>query len=215
MFRQGFPCVLLCTLLALSASCKKRDTATSTTPETAADRGCEHDTELNLAFPKTWPYPADDRQLRWRGPSMRVELQVKPRNSAPVTGSSRWKDGEGMEIVDSQIVVHKARRVVAKRDLTVSREVWDQGRKIVQSMLAVEAGATVEFLLYDSRGTCLIMTPQGLASVSCNLQDTFDTVTPDNPYACEETWWLKVDQGKMTRGWFKFDPKRMERVSAK
>ena len=120
-----------------------------------------------------------------------------------------------MQIVDSEVVVHKARRVVAKRDLAVRREVWDQGRKVVRTELAVKAGTTVDFLLYDSRGSCLIAMPEGLASVACDLQDTFDTVTPDHPYACEETWWLKVDRAKTTRGWFPFDPERMERVSAK
>ncbi len=215
MFRKDFGRLFLCALLVLGTSCKKQDTVASTTPATARSTGCEHDAAVNLVFSKTWPYPADDRQILWRGPSLRVRLRMKPRSSSPVTGSTRWKDGEDMQILDSQVVVRKARRVVAKRELALSREIWDQGRKIVASTLAVEAGATVDFLLFDSRGACLIMTPEGLASVACDLHDTFENVTPENPYACEEIWWFKVDQGKTTRGWFTFDPERMERVSAK
>lgn len=214
MLRRNFRGLLLLALLALGTSCKKENTGTSAA-EAAAYSGCEHDTKVNLAFPKTWPYPADDREIRWRGTSMRIGLQMKPHSSAPRTGTTSWKDGEDMKVIDSQVVVRKARRVVAKHDLAVRREVWDQGRKLVQTTLAVKAGGTVDFVLYDSRGSCLIVTEEGLASVACDLDGTFDTVTRDNPYACEEVWWFKVDKARTTRGWFRFDPERMERVSAK
>ena len=208
--------LILVLSVALLSGCKKADgtagTTVASTPE--APRGCDHEQRTNVVLPHTWPYPADARKIRWADGREKTGLKIKPRGVAFRTATVTWDKGQDMGASDSQVVVTKPRRLVAKRDMQVRREVWDQGRRIEATASQINKGDVVSFLFFDSRGSCLVLVGGDTGSVSCTLDDSFEGLSAEHPFACEQVWWVKVRKAKRSKGWLVFDEKLMKRVEA-
>jgi hypothetical protein len=175
--------------------------------------GCDHDIESNAVAKHAWPFPAEARNVRWGDHYKKTRLKLKPRSAAFVTATVTWKEGELIEVEDSEIVIHKPRRVTAKHDVFVTRKVWDQGVEIERTVKVASAGDITNFLFYNSRGYCMILSDEGPAWTKCTLEGSFDGVTAEQPLACEQTWWIKVRKSKVDKGWMPFDDALMARVS--
>lgn len=175
--------------------------------------GCDHDAESNAIAKHAWPFPAEARDVRWGNKYKRMKLKLRPRSAAFVTATVTWKKGELIEVEDSEIVVRKPRRVTAKHDMFVTRKVWDQGVEVERTVKAASAGEITSFLFYNSRGYCMILTDEGPAWTKCTLDGSFEGVTAEQPFACHQTWWIKVRKSKVDKGWMPFDDALMERVS--
>jgi len=201
---------------ALATSCKKSEgsAATVTAASTAERIGCNHDLNTRAVAKHSWPFPADARDLRWVGGYARVKLKLRPSPAAFVTATVQWKQGELIPIEDSQVWVTKPRRLVAKRDLYVERKVLEQGIEVDRTELAVAAGEVGSFLFYNSRGMCMVETEQGSGWTPCTLQDAFEGLSSEHPFACEQTWWVKVRKSKVDQGWTPVALDLMERVPA-
>ncbi|MDH3201632.1 MAG: hypothetical protein OEM15_12135 [Myxococcales bacterium] len=174
--------------------------------------GCDHDIESNATAKHAWPFPAEARNVRWGNQYEKMKLKLKPRPAAFITATVTWKKGELIDVEDSEIVVQKPRRVLAKHDLFVTRKVWDQGVQIERTTKAVSAGDVTSFLFYNSRGYCMILTDDGPAWTKCTLDGSFEGVTAEQPFACEQTWWIKVRKSKVDKGWMPFEDAFMMRV---
>ena len=207
--------VMLLSGLATSG-CKKGDSsAGATTAESAAEIiGCDHDVKSNAVAKHSWPYPADSRDLRWGTQYKKTRLKLKPTSAAFVTATVTWKQGELIEVEDSEVQITKPRRLVAKRDLYVRRKFWDQGVQVEREYLAVAEGAVGNFLFYNSRGLCMVGTESGPGWTPCTLDDAFEGLTAEHPHACEQVWWVKVRKSKVDQGWMPFEPAFMEREPA-
>jgi hypothetical protein len=206
-------------LVLLWGGCKKADDSPSTTAARAEGRasagpGCQHDFETHVVVKHTWPYPADVKDLRWVDRYTKVKLRLKPVHAAFFTATHTYKKGDYIHVEDSQVHILKPRRLVAKRDLYVQRKVWDQGTQVQQRALAVAKGEVGSFLFYNSRGMCMLDTDQGPGWTPCTLDDAFEGLSAESPFACEEVWWVKVVRSKVEQGWMPFDPALMERVSS-
>jgi len=59
---------------------------------------------------------------------------------------------------------------------------------------------------------CMLETEQGLGWTPCTLDDAFEGLSADDPFACEQTWWVKVRKSKADRGWMPVMPDLMDRV---
>lgn len=175
--------------------------------------GCDHDIESNAIAKHAWPFPAESRNVRWGNTYKKMKLKLKPRSAAFVTATVTWKKGELIEVEDSEIVVRKPRRVTAKHDMFVTRKVWDQGVQFERTVKAASAGDVTSFLFYNSRGYCMILTDEGPAWTKCTLDGSFEGVTAEQPFACQQTWWIKVRKRKVDKGWMPFDDVLMVRVS--
>jgi len=46
----------------------------------------------------------------------------------------------------------------------------------------------------------------------CTLDDAFEGLSEEHPFACEQVWWVKVRKSKVNRGWMPTDLAFMERV---
>ena len=216
--------LILVLSVALLSGCKKADrtsgTTAASTPEASAPglpdatSGCDHDQRTNVTLPHTWPYPADAREIRWTDGREKTGLKIKPRGVAFRTATVTWKKGQDMGASDSQVVVTKPRRLVAKRDMQVRREIWDQGRRVEATAGEIKKGDVVSFLFFDSRGSCLVRFGGGTGSVPCTLEDSFEGLSAEHPFACEQVWWVKVRRAKRSKGWLVFDEELMERVDA-
>ena len=174
--------------------------------------GCDHDVRSAAVARHAWPYPAEAKNILWGTRYKKMELKLKPVEAAFVTATLTWKEGELIEVQDSDVVVHKPRRVVAKHDLHVTRKVWDQGTRVSRTTKAVSEGEDAYFLFYNSRGFCLIETEDGAAWTRCSLDGSFEGVSSEEPFACEQTWWVKVGKNRIDRGWMPFDEGLMMRV---
>jgi len=174
--------------------------------------GCDHDVESGAVAKHAWPFPAEARNVRWGEHYEKMKLKLKPRSAAFVTATVTWKRGELIEVEDSEIVVQKPRRALAKHDMFVTRKVWDQGVQVDRTTKAVSAGDVTSFLFYNSRGYCMILTEDGPAWTKCTLDGSFEGVSPEQPFACEQTWWIKVRKSKVDKGWMPFEDALMVRV---
>jgi len=199
---------------SLIAGCKKSDSSPSTVAAASTEKmsGCDHDGQSNAVAKHSWPYPADSRDLRWGNNYRQMKLRLGPSSAAFVTATVTWKQGELIVVEDSQVRVTKARRLVAKRDLYVTRKVWDQGIEVERTERAVAAGAVGGFLFYNSRGMCMLEMEQGAAWTPCTLDDAFQGLSAEHPFACEQTWWVKVRKSKVDRGWMPVELGLMDRV---
>ena len=210
------PLVALVALVALAASsgCHKGNSspAASTAESTSSIGGCDHDVGVNGVAQHSWPYPAEFRDLRWGTTYKKRHLKLKPTQAAFITATVTWKEGDLITVEDSAVVIRKPRRLVAKRDLYVTRKVWDQGIEVERSILAVAEGEVGSFLFYNSRGMCMVGTEQGPSWTPCTLDDAFEGLSEENPTACEQFWWVKVAKSKVDRGWMVVEPGLMERV---
>ncbi|MDH3726270.1 MAG: hypothetical protein OER77_01965 [Myxococcales bacterium] len=174
--------------------------------------GCDHDVGSSAVVKHAWPFPAEARNVGWGNHYKKMTLKLKPRPAAFVTATVTWKKGELIEVEDSEIVVRKPRRVLAKHDMFVTREVWDQGVQVERTTKAASAGDVTSFLFYNSRGYCMIQTDDGPAWTKCSLDGSFEGVSADQPFACDQTWWIKVRKSKVDKGWMPFEDAFMARV---
>jgi len=199
---------------ALGTACKKGDgtPGTATPAQAAPDSGCDHDLKSTALAKHSWPYPADHRDLRWGDTYQKVRLKLKPTSAAFVTATVTWKSGELIEVEDSEVLITKPRRLIAKRDLYVQRKVWDQGIEVERKLLAVANGEVGFFLFYNSRGMCMVGTKQGPGWTPCSLDDAFEGLSEEQPEACEQVWWVKVRKSKVDQGWMPVMPGFTERV---
>jgi hypothetical protein len=208
------PPVILLIVVITASGCKKSDvSAPSANAQSAVEAlDCNHDVKASAVANHSWPYPADLQDLRWGETYRKVRLKLKPTHAAFVTATVTWKEGELIGVEDSLVVIRKPRRLVAKRDLYVKRKAWDQGVEVERTYLAAAQGEVGSFLFYNSRGMCMVGTPDGPGWTPCTLDDAFEGLSEENPAACEQFWWVKVRKSKVDRGWMVVDPELMERV---
>jgi hypothetical protein len=202
-------------LASLAFGCQKGESSpASATPESATlDSGCEHDLESKAIAKHSWPYPAEYRNLRWGDKYRKMKLKLKPTNAAFVTATVTWKEGETIVVEDSDVLITKPRRLVAKRDLFVKRKVWDQGIQVERTFLAVAKGELGSFLFYNSKGQCMVGTEEGPGWTPCTLDDAFEGLSEEQSEACEQIWWVKVRKSKVNQGWMPVPPGFVERVA--
>ena len=205
-------CLLAATL---GTACKKTDGSPGTaTPASAAPGlGCDHDLKSSALAKHSWPYPADHRNLRWGDTYQKMKLKLKPTPAAFVTATVTWKSGELIEVEDSEVLIAKPRRLIAKRDLYIKRKVWDQGIQVERKLLAVAKGEVGSFLFYNSRGMCMIGSQWGPGWTPCSLDDAFEGLSAEQPQACDQVWWVKVRKSKVDQGWMPVMPSLMARVA--
>jgi hypothetical protein len=207
---------ILVATLAATGGCNKGDSSPGTSNAQAAVglRGCDHDDKVNAVAKHSWPYPADLRNLQWGDKYRKMQLKLKPTHASFITATVTWKKGALIGVQDSEVVIKKPRRLVAKRDLYVKRKVWDQGIEVERTYLAVAQGEVGSFLFYNSRGMCMVGTREGPGWTPCTLDDAFEGLSEEDPAACEQLWWVKVGKSKVHQGWMVVEPGLMERVSA-
>jgi hypothetical protein len=202
--------------LAATGGCNKGGSSPGTSNAQAAVglRGCDHDDKVNAVAKHSWPYPADLRNLRWGDTYRKMQLKLKPTHASFITATVTWKKGALIGVQDSEVLIKKPRRLVAKRDLYVKRKVWDQGVEVERTYLAVARGEVGSFLFYNSRGMCMVDTHGGPGWTPCTLDDAFEGLSAEDPAACEQLWWVKVRKSKVHQGWMVVEPGLMERVPA-
>ncbi|MFW2389001.1 MAG: hypothetical protein ACN4G0_11730 [Polyangiales bacterium] len=201
-------------LASLTLGCQKGESSPgSATHESATlDSGCEHDLKSRAIAKHSWPYPAEYRNLRWGDKYRKMKLKLKPTNAAFVTATVTWKEGETIVVEDSDVLITKPRRLVAKRDLFVKRKVWEQGIQVERTFLAVAKGELGSFLFYNSKGQCMVGTEEGPGWTPCTLDDAFEGLSEERPEACEQIWWVKVRKSKVSQGWMPVPLGFVERV---
>ncbi|UCF47865.1 MAG: hypothetical protein JSU89_11930 [Myxococcales bacterium] len=198
---------------ALATSCKKADASPATAkPSSEAMIGCDHEVKSSALAKHSWPYPADYRNLRWGSQYRKMKLKLKPTHAAFVTATVTWKEGELIAVEDSEVLITKPRRLVAKRDLYVKRKVWHQGIQVERTYRAAAKGEVGSFLFYNSQGLCMVGTESGPGWTQCTLDDAFEGLDAEHPFACEQVWWVKVRKSKLAQGWMPVEPGLMERV---
>jgi hypothetical protein len=205
---------LMLLLLAGGSGCTK-NAAPESASAAQADldpRGCNHEVKASAVAEHSWPYPADATDLRWGSIYRKMRLKLKPTNTAFVTATVTWKEGEFIRVEDSKLVIRKPRQLVAKRDLFVKRKVWDQGIEVERTFLAAAKGEVGSFLFYNSRGLCMVDTEGGPGWTPCTLDDAFEGLSEEDPFACEQYWWVKVRKSKVNQGWMVVAPGLTERV---
>jgi hypothetical protein len=209
--------ILTAVLIAgLVTGCKKGSSspaAATATPATEVVPGCDHDVRSNAVAKHSWPYPADHRNLQWGSHYEKMKLKLKPTHAAFVTATVTWRQGETILVEDSEVLITKPRRLVAKRDLYVERKVWDQGIQVQRTYLATAKGEVGSFLFYNSRGMCMVGTDQGPGWTPCTLDDTFEGLSEEHPFACEQVWWVKVRKRKVDQGWMPVMPELVSRLA--
>ncbi len=203
----------LALLLMPAGSCSKEGRGGASAKDAEAQGiECDHDIRMKAEVDHTWPYPAEYRDLRWAGGYAKLELRLKPSSAAFITGSLGVRDGDILRVLDSKIRITKPRRLVAKRDLMVKRMEWSQGVQVERSELAVAKGHVGNFLFYNSQGLCIIGTPSGPGWTECTLDDAFEGLSAQNPFACEQLWWIQVQKRKVDKGWTVVEPGLVERI---
>ncbi|MEM7139011.1 MAG: hypothetical protein AAF500_20730 [Myxococcota bacterium] len=173
--------------------------------------GCDHDLETNSTAKRAWPYPPEARDIRWGQKYRKNKLKLSPNPATFYTATVTWKKGELVPVLGSEVLIKKPRRVVAKNDVYVTRKVIDQGLEVKRREKVASAGEEVDFMFYNSRGFCMVHTKAGAAWTPCELDETFVGVTAEEPFACEQVWWVKVSKGKVDTGWMPFDSEFMSR----
>ncbi len=202
--------------LVLATACKKSsETEGSTTANEAASQGldCDHSVKVNQKVKHAWPYPADFRNLQVVGRSKTAKLKLKPTPAAFFTATVTWKDGDVVQVLDSELRILKPRRMIAKRDIFVTRREWSQGIEVERKYLAAAKGEVGEFLFYNSRGMCLVGTENGPGWSPCTLDDSFEGLSAERPHACEQVWWVQVQPRKVDKGWMIVDGEVMKRLA--
>lgn len=175
--------------------------------------GCNHDATSRAIIKHAWPYPADARNIEWMGqPYERIKLKLSPNPGTFYTATVSWRKGELVEVLDSWVYIKKPRRVIANEEIWVTRKVWDQGLKVDKQLKVASKGDEVDFLFYNSKRACMIETAEGPAWTHCTLGTTFEDVTVDAPFACEQVWWMEVEKSRPDKGWMPFEESLMRRV---
>lgn len=214
--------LIVVALLTTAVACKKGGTSAPTASPDPVGKvlayaapglsGCDHDLETTAVAKHAWPYPADARDIRWGDEYQKMRLKLNPNPAAFYTATLTWKKGEFIEVEDSEMVIRKPRQVVAKHDIVVTRKVIDQGREVKRTSTAVAAGEVANFLFYNSRGSCMILTDGKPAWAPCTLEGSFEGVSADAPFACDQSWWVNVRRSRSDRGWMPFDEALMDRI---
>ena len=200
--------------LLLSAGCKKDGAGPNAASSVSTGLECDHDVLLSAVVRHAWPYPADYRDLRWVGGYQMAELRLKPTPAAFITATISFRDGDVIEVLDSQVQIKKPRRLIARRDLFVTRREWSQGVEVERTELAVAKGEVANFMFYNSEGLCVIGTDDGPGWTPCTLDDAFEGLTAENPDACEQDWWVQAKKKrKIDKGWMIVDPATVERIA--
>lgn len=199
-------------LILFLASCSKEGPGGASAKAVSDGLECNHDVFMSAVAEHSWPYPAEYRDLRWAGDYARLELRLKPTRAAFLTATIGVKDGDILRVIDSQIQVAKPRRLVAKRDLFVTRTEVSQGVQVERTELAVAKGEVGNFLFYNSEGRCIIGTDKGPGWTECTLDDAFEGLSKTNPFACEQAWWVQLQRRKIDKGWLIVEPSFIERI---
>jgi len=203
-------------LIGVSAGCARGSDAKNadTAKEAIAEPlGCDHDLRSNAVAKHSWPYPATERHLLWTTRYSRTQLKLKPNHAAFVTATVTFREGDSIEVLDSEVHVKKPRRLVAKRDIFVTRKVTSQGIETTRTYPVAKQGEVASFLFYNSEGFCMVDTTNGPAWTPCTLEDTFEGLSPEMPYACEQIWWVQVQRSRVDKGWMIVSPNRVQRVA--
>jgi len=214
--------LLIVLTIGVLAGCSKAGTSGSTSGAAAGVEipayaepgmsGCDHGAESTAIAKHAWPYPAEARNVRWGQKYQKMKLKLSPNPATFYTATVTWKKGELIEVLDSEVLIRKPRKVVAKHDMYVTMKVWDQGREVEKTIKGVEAGQIADYLFYNSRGFCLILVGDKAAWTKCDLGGSFEGVSAEQPFACDQVWWMKVRKSRVDQGWLPFEPDFMERV---
>ena len=207
--------ILAISLVGFSVGCHKGDAsqaATSANDAAAPALDCDHGFRSNAVAKHSWPYPIDHKDLRWTAGYQKVKLKLKPTHAAFVTATVSFRAGDLIEVTDSEVHITKPQRLIAKRDLMITRKVMSQGIEVNREFLIAKAGEPASFLFYNSRGQCMVDGENGPGWVPCSLDDTFEGLSAENPYACGQRWWVQTQRSKVDRGWMVVSPDRVERV---
>jgi len=212
---RTFFLLLAILLIGSSASCNKgNQTPGAASAEDAGSSGldCDHDLRVAAVAEHSWPYPAEESALRWTGKYQKTKLKLKPNHASFVTATISFREGDLIEVLDSQVHVIKPRRLIAKRDIIVKRKVVSQGIEVEREYLVAKAGEPASFLFYNSRGHCMVDTQVGPAWTPCTFDDTFEGLSAGSPNACEQRWWIQMQRSKVDKGWMIVNPELIERV---
>ena len=206
--------LVLALAVASLIGCSKSDGPDAQSGADAATRGleCDHDFKTSAVLKNTWPYPAEYRNLTWVGGSQRIKLKLKPNHAAFTTATVSWPADSFLEVKNSQIRIMKPRRLVAKRDLFITRKEMEQGIEVEKTYPAAKQGEVGSFLFYNSRGMCLVGFEKGSGWTPCTLDDAFEGLSADNPHPCAQEWWVELERRKVDKGWTLVFPDLMERV---
>ena len=208
---------LLVTLLLAGPSigCKKGEEvrgAANANDTASVGLECDHDLRVRAIAKHSWPYPADRSNLRWTAKHQKARLKLKPNHASFVTATISFREGDLIEVLDSQVHVMKPRRLIAKRDIGVKRKVISQGIEVERDITVAKAGDPASFLFYNSQGYCMVDTDVGPAWTPCTFDDTFEGLSPETPNACEQHWWIQVARSRVDKGWMIVNPDVVERV---
>lgn len=209
-----FSITALCSALLLLSlvSCNKDGRQGASAKNVAQGLECDHDVRMSAVAKQSWPYPAEYRDLRWTGGYARLELRLKPTSAAFLTATIGVREGEILRVLNSEIQIAKPRRLVAKRDLFITRTEVSQGVQVERNELAVAKGEVGNFLFYNSEGRCIIGTEKGPGWTECTLDDAFEGLSAANPFACEQAWWVQLQRRKIDKGWMIVEPAFIERI---
>jgi hypothetical protein len=202
-------------LIGSSVACHKADeTGGAQDANDASSQGldCDHDLRSSAVAEHSWPYPADHQDLRWTGGYQKTRLKLKPTHAAFVTATISFREGDLIQVLDSQMHIIKPRLLIAKRDIVVKRKVINQGIEVERDHLVAKAGEPAGFLFYNSRGHCMVATDDGPSWTPCTFEDTFEGLNAENPNACEQNWWIQMQRSKVDKGWMIVNPKVVERI---
>jgi hypothetical protein len=207
---RAFHSIIVASLLTVG--CNKGGADSDSANTVYSGLGCDHDVELRAEVEHAWPYPADSRDLRWRAGYETRQLRLKPTPAAFVTATISFRDGDLIRVLDSQVRIEKPRRLIAKRDLFITRRVWSQGVEVERTELAVAKGEVGNFLFYNSEGLCVIGTSEGPGWTPCTLDDAFEGLSAENPDPCEQEWWVQLQRSRADKGWMVVDLAMVERL---
>jgi len=123
-----------------------------------------------------------------------------------------WPPDSLLQVKNSQVRILKPRRLIAKRDLFITKKVVEQGIEVQKTYPAVMQGEVGSFLFYNSRGMCLVGFEKGSGWTPCTLDDAFEGLSPDDPHPCAQEWWVELERRRADKGWTLVYPDLMERV---
>lgn len=207
--------LVLTLVLGLSNGCGKGDEPRGAKSANDADSvglGCDHDLKSTAVTRHSWPFPAELKNLVWTAGYQKAKLKLKPTHASFVTATISFREGDPIEVLDSELHIMKPRRLIAKRDIVVTRKAISQGIEVKREYLVAKAGDPASFLFYNSEGYCLVQTEVGPGWTPCTWDDTFEGLNPDDPNACEQHWWIEIARSRVDRGWMIVNQEVVQRV---
>ena len=140
-------------------------------------------------------------------------MRLKPSQITFVTATLTFREGDYLEVLGSEVHVVKPRRLIAKKDIYVTRKVTRQGIEKTDTYLVAKAGEPASFLFYNSEGYCMVNTDDGPGWTQCTLDDTFEGLSAEKPQACQQNWWVQIERSRVDKGWMIVNPTLTKRVS--